>query len=192
MDLNDPFELMAMNFMERRTRKIVGDFKTQYNSRNGLLCFSEQWKNPVLWSHYGDKHRGMCLGFNIKKELVQKIRCEDRRIGTELEKRRNPFKIDKSLQDLLICTKFRHWQYEKELRVIVPLKQAIKEGLMHFYLFNDSLQLAEVILGPKCGELLDAVRRLTRTQYPDAAVFKARLGFKFFNVVPDKRTVAQR
>jgi Protein of unknown function (DUF2971) len=191
MDLNDPFELMAMNFMERRTRKIVGDFKVEYESRNGLLCFSEQWKNPVLWSHYGAKHRGICLGFNLKKDLAQRVRYEDRRIRAELEERGSPFKIDRELQDLLICTKFRHWQYEKELRVIVPLEEVVKEGPLHFYLFNDNLQLAEVILGPKCSESLDAVRRLARTQHPHVVVFKARLGFKFFNVVPDKSTVAR-
>jgi len=30
----------------------------------GLLCFSRNWHNPVLWSHYADKHRGICPGFD--------------------------------------------------------------------------------------------------------------------------------
>jgi len=123
---------------------------------------------------------------------VQRVRYEDRRIRAELEERGSPFKIDKALQDILICTKFSHWKYEKELRIIVPLEETAMEGSMHFYRFSENLHLAEVILGPKCSESLDAVRRLIRTQYPDAVVFRARLGFKFFNVVPDKRTMAQR
>ena len=192
IDLNDPFELMAMNFMERRTRKMVGDFKVEYDSCNGLLCFSEQWKNPVIWSDYGDKHRGICLGFNLKEDRAQKVRYEDRRIRAELDERGSPFQIDSMLQELLICTKSRHWQYEKELRVILPLKEATKEGPMHFYAFNHDLQLVEVILGPKCSKSLDTMRQLTRTQHPHAVVFNARLGFKFFNVVPDRRTVARR
>ncbi len=23
------------------------------------------WSNPVIWAHYGDKHRGLCLGFEV-------------------------------------------------------------------------------------------------------------------------------
>lgn len=192
LDLNDPFELMALNLMERRKRRIVRDFKDAYDSHTGLLCFSEKWTNPVLWSHYGAKHRGICLGFNLKKDLAQKVKYEDRRILAKLEEQGNPLKLDKTLQDLLLCTKFRHWQYEQELRVIVPLKQAVQEGSLYFYPFNDNLQLVEVILGPLCSESLNAVRRLTRTQYPHAVAFKARLGFKFFKVVPDERTVPRR
>ena len=143
----------------------------------------------MLWSHYGAKHRRICLGFDLKKDLARKVKYEDRRIRAKLDEQRNPLKLDKTLQDLLLCKKFRHCQYEQEIRVIVPLKEAVKDGQMHFYPLNDNLQLTEVILGPLCSESLDAVRRLTRTQHPHAVVFKARLGFKFFKVVPDERTV---
>jgi hypothetical protein len=66
-DLNDPFELLAVNFRERQVRKIVRDFKDAYDSHTGLLCFSADWTNPVLWSHYAEKHRGVCLGFNLTR-----------------------------------------------------------------------------------------------------------------------------
>ena len=26
----------------------------------GMLCFSKGWHNPVQWSHYTDKHKGIC------------------------------------------------------------------------------------------------------------------------------------
>ncbi|NKK82626.1 DUF2971 domain-containing protein [Rhizobium leguminosarum bv. viciae] len=31
----------------------------------GLLCMSTTWQEPLLWSHYADKHKGMCLGFDV-------------------------------------------------------------------------------------------------------------------------------
>ena len=194
-DLNDPFELMALNLREKRNRKIVKDFKNAYDSQTGLLCFSADWTNPVLWSHYGAKHRGVCLGFDLKRSRtqrrsrIQKVQYEDRRIRDELGEETDPLNIDEEIQKRLVGTKFSHWKYEEEYRVFVPLKNALKEGMMHFCNFDQNLQLAEVILGPQCNLSLDAVRQLMRERYPHAVAFKARLAYKSFKVVPDKRTV---
>lgn len=29
-----------------------------------ILCLTEDSLNPVMWAHYGDEHRGVCLGFD--------------------------------------------------------------------------------------------------------------------------------
>jgi hypothetical protein len=188
-DLNDPFELMAANFRERRTRNVIRNLKNAYDSHTGLLCFSADWINPVLWSHYGAKHRGICLGFNLERTRAQKVRYEDERLLFSISETGDPNTIDAELRDLLLCTKFRHWQYEQELRVFLPLEDAQKEGTLHFYPLNQDLQLAEVILGPQCTLSLDAVRNLTRARYPDAVTYRARLAWKWFAVVPEESTV---
>jgi len=189
LDLNDPFELMALNLRERRTRKVVRDFKNAQDSHTGLLCFSANWTNPVLWSHYGVKHRGICLGFNLMRDRAQKVQYKDERILANLGEEGDPLTLDNELQDLLLHTKYSHWKYEDELRVFVPLEEAIKEGTMHFCSFDQSLQLAEVILGPQCSLSLDAVRQLTLAKHPHAVTFGARPAIKFFAVVPKEKTV---
>lgn len=189
LDLNDPFELMAFSFREKRIRKVVRNFKNAYDSHTGLLCFSADWTDPVLWSHYGAKHRGICLGFDLKRTRAQKIQYEDKRVPIEFDEQEGSRKLDKKLQRLLLQTKFVHWQYEEEHRVFVSLEKAFKEGSLHFFPFDKSLKLAEVILGPQCTLSLDTVRQLTQEHHPRAVTFKARLAFKFFKVVPDGRTV---
>ncbi len=191
-DLNDPFELMALNLRERRIRKIARDFKDAYDSQTGLLCFSADWTNPVLWSHYGAKHRGVCLGFDLKRTRAGKVQYEDKRILDKLGDKEDPLGIDEELQKRLVSTKFRHWEYEEEYRVFVPLKNCVKEGMLHFCRFDSTLKLAEVILGPECSLSLDSVLKLTQAHHPEAVVFKARLAFKHFKVVPDKRIVPKR
>ncbi len=64
-DLNDPFEFFSLDTTDPimhealiRTRK---DLAQQY----GVLCFSRSWANPVFWSHYADKHKGIALGFEV-------------------------------------------------------------------------------------------------------------------------------
>ena len=188
-DLNDPFELMALNFREKRIRNIVRAFKNDYDSHTGLLCFSANWTNPVLWSHYGAKHRGVCLGFNLKRAHTHKVKYEAERIPAELGTQGNLPKLDDNLRNLLLCTKFSHWEYEEEYKVFVPLDKADQEGTLHFWPFGQYLELAEVILGPQCSVSLKSVQQLTQAQHPQAVTFQARLAFKFFKVVPDGRTV---
>lgn len=187
-DLNDPFELISVNFRESQVRKIIRDFKNAFDSETGLLSFSEDWKEPVLWSHYGARHRGICLGFNVPRTLVERVHYEDERLRAELDHVEAP-SLSEELQRLLRCTKYRRWEYEREYRRFVPLKSAISEGRLHFFPFGAELELAEVILGPECVLPLQQVRHLVQAKYPNAVVFKARLAFKFFHIVPQESTI---
>lgn len=188
-DLNDPFELTAVSFRDKLVRKTVLDFKGAHDQQTGLLCFSADWTNPVLWGHYGEKHRGICLGFNLKRVQTHKVKYEADRIPARLGMQGDLPKIDENLKNLLLCTKFEHWAYEEEYRVFVPLNKADKEGMLYFWKFGQLLDLAEVILGPRCNVSLKSVRQLTEAHHPHVVTFKARPAFKFFKVVPDKRTV---
>jgi hypothetical protein len=40
------------------------------NQSKGVLCFSQDWHNAMLRSHYGDKHNGMCIGFRLGPKAV--------------------------------------------------------------------------------------------------------------------------
>lgn len=188
-DLNDPFELLAANFRERQVRKVVRDFKSTYDSHTGLLCFSADWLSPVLWSHYAQKHRGVCLGFNVKRSRLQKVRYKDKRLLVELGDEGHPLAMDKKLQKLLLCTKYRHWRYEQEYRIFVKLEDAQREGRLHFCAMDGDLQLAEVILGPQCDLPLAEIRELTTSRHPNAITYQSRPAFKFFSIVPKESTV---
>ncbi len=189
-DVNDPFELLSLNFRERRHRSIGRSFKIMEISKTGFLSFSRNWTNPVLWSHYAHKHRGVCLGFNVSRPLTHPVMYEDKRILEELDRfNADATKLSKALQDRLRCTKSAHWRYEEEVRVFVRLENAVGERALHFQPFSDKLQLTEVILGVRCECKLAEVRRLTRQLHPKAVVFNSRLAFKHYKIVPDERTI---
>jgi hypothetical protein len=189
-DANDPFELLALNYRERGARAAAMNFKASYDSAHGMLCFSSNWTSPVLWSHYGDKHRGVCLGFDLPRATTQLVQYQDQRALSELEKTgSDPSQISPALQELLVRTKYSHWSYEQELRRFIPLEDVISEGPRHFCPFGSDLQLAEVILGPKCDLSLNAVRKLVRSRWPEAVTIKARFANFSFNIVPDESTI---
>ena len=47
-DMNDPFELLAIELPKRRDREAFNALKTEMNDTIGLLCFSRSWSNPEL------------------------------------------------------------------------------------------------------------------------------------------------
>ncbi len=188
-ELNDPFELMALSLREEKVRAIVRRFKDDYDKQMGLLCFSADYRDPLLWGHYGAKHRGICLGFNLKRELASPVKYEPERLTDQLLDTEKPIELDDNLVRLLLTTKFEHWKYEEEYRYIVQLDKAVCEGSFHFRQFDEDLELAEVVLGAQCEMSVDAVRDFTRSHHAKVATFKARPAEKFYSVVPDEDTL---
>jgi hypothetical protein len=187
-DLNDPFELLAAETGEHDYRAAIRSWKSTFHVKYGILCFSRYWNNPVLWSHYAEKHRGVALGFDLDESTIETVQYLPSRIpirfvggvpGNGLE--------DSFVKDLL-RTKFEHWRYEDEVRVFVELDEKTLEAGSYFYPFDDRAQLREVILGPACELPIEGVRALASRLYGEKVVVrKARLAHKSFDVVPDKR-----
>lgn len=73
MELNDPFEFLGVELSDRAFRRGLHEVKANLSKDNGLLCFTKSWQNPVLWGHYADKHRGICLGFDMPNELLEQV-----------------------------------------------------------------------------------------------------------------------
>ena len=72
-DLNDPFELAGMNLTVRGDRISIKEMRDEYNEQRGLICFTRNWRSPLLWSHYAEKHKGVCLGFNVRRTWLYKV-----------------------------------------------------------------------------------------------------------------------
>ncbi|WP_449101766.1 DUF2971 domain-containing protein [Pseudomonas veronii] len=188
-DLNDPFELLAANFKEHKTRQVVRNWKDTNHSRMGLLCFAGDWSEPVMWSHYADKHTGICLGFDVCRSRIQKVSYQDDRILDALGPTPTPDELSEELQQQLLCTKSAGWRYEEEYRRFISLDAAYADSPLHFWPIHGDIQLREVILGALCEEPIESVRQNVERHFPNAVVFKARLAFQSFKIVPDARTV---
>ena len=151
MELNDPFEFLGANLSDPNFRKAMKATKATLSKSKGILCFSKNWNNPVQWSHYSDKHKGLCLGFDVPDELLVKVKYVDRRLSHDL--------VSSETQMLkFLTTKFAHWQYEEEYRVFRPLEEEI-DG-RYYEVFSDNLILRQVIVGAQSS--------ITRAQISNA------------------------
>jgi hypothetical protein len=180
-DLNDPFELSCADLSNKDFRRALNGFKQEFSNR-GLLCFSRTWENPVLWSHYADKHKGIALGFDIPIELATPVLYSPSRLTIDHTQ------LTESVVQQMLHTKFSHWAYEDEIRVhVTALDKVKRRGDLYFYEFDENLTLREVILGPLSTQKINQVRELVKSFTPIVKVTQARLAFKTFKVVTNQR-----
>jgi hypothetical protein len=85
-----------------------------------MLCFSAAWNDPVIWAHYCDKHRGICLGYNVPDDKLTRVEYVKDRLP--------PSKATFSLADL-VGTKYMKRAYEEESRMLLPLREA-EDGIL--------------------------------------------------------------
>lgn len=190
-DLNDPFELLAGELSEKELRDAVAQMKKDFNKTRGLICFSKSWENPVLWSHYAEKHHGMALGFDIPDIYASVVNYSPNRIPVEYVGGDKNNGIESSYVEKITSTKYKHWEYENEIRMHIGLDEGTCEGGLYFLPFSNELKLREVILGHSCPISIEQVKSLLNDLQPEATAIKARLAFKSFRVVTDQRYASQ-
>ncbi|MCK5507793.1 MAG: DUF2971 domain-containing protein [Desulfobacterales bacterium] len=175
MELNDPFEFLGAELSDRNFRKAIKKTKKDLSKTKGILCFSKNWKNPVQWSHYTDKHKGLCLGFDVPDHLLAKVDYVKERLSQNSE-------INEELMLKFLTIKFEHWSYEKEYRLFVELKEKDKDG--NYYAdFSDELQLKQVIIGAHSGITRKQIDTVLNSYIGEIEIFKARASFRRFEVV---------
>lgn len=81
-------------------------------------CFSENYDNLLMWSHYAEKHEGMAIAFKSsvlywKNEIFRKVTYSENRVEIPISESDSTEFVDK-----LISTKALCWEYEKEWRLI--------------------------------------------------------------------------
>ena len=147
--LNDPFEYLAINLADKPVREFIRSKRKFLNANSGLISFCKRWSNPVIWSHYAEDHQGMALGFDVPDELLFKMEYSDQRVPFDA----SSLDDEAALQAILERvgkTKFKHWEYEEEYRLLFDLTRARSESPSDSNFlqpFAENLALKEVVLG---------------------------------------------
>lgn len=136
--LNDPFELYPFKTADRDFRATLRSLRAELAKNIGVLCYSRDWRSPVLWAHYAKNHEGLCLGFETTSELTI-VRYIKKRLEKPLRM------LTEADVKKLISTKFSHWAYEEEVRQFANLDD--KEGSFYYKDFLPDLILKEVYVG---------------------------------------------
>jgi hypothetical protein len=183
--MNDPFELLCFDLTTAALRRVFNQLKAAMALKAGALCFSRSWHNPLLWSHYGDKHKGVCLGFDVPDEFLILIDYTPIRLPL-VDDSGNKVPLDESFARRLGNTKYEGWKYEEEVRVRVSLDEGGRRKRFFYKEFGPELTQKEVITGPLFpqGPQFENLRTSCPTY---VNLVRSRLAFRSFDVVEDRR-----
>jgi len=150
-ELNDPFDLCPLNTtdpaIEAAVEAVIGNFRRT----KAILCFSRNWDNLLLWSHYGASHTGICLGFDIPDGDPGANYDTDVLYQPNLLQIRRPEDVNFDLANRLHRTKHESWSYEQEVRMFVQLNDPPDAMGLRWIDFGPILELKEVIIGAQCS-----------------------------------------
>lgn len=178
--LNDPFDSRVCVWDDLAAghdvcSKVNSEVNGLRRSNYGIVCFSETEKEPLLWSHYADCHRGIVVGFNgDHMEALWKVKYTNKRPSIPLSVLRDASRKQEVLDCFMktVFYKSEHWSYESERRVLIDLDQCKIEQGEYFRVFDPRI-VASVILGLRCDRsIADVARTLRQSGCVDARIFR--------------------
>jgi hypothetical protein len=167
-DLNDPFDLCPLDTTDPAVSLAADAVTLGVWQATGILCFSRNWDNLLLWSHYGDSHKGICLGFDISVGEPGSNYDTDVQYQPNLLQIRGPEDLNFDLANRLLRTKHESWSYEQEVRMFVNLNDPPDEKGLNWIELGPLLVLREVIIGAQCHPTVSKKVEEAVTPYGDA------------------------
>jgi Protein of unknown function (DUF2971) len=150
-DLNDPFDLCAIDTTDPIMEKVLEANVINFRGRIGLLCFSRNWDNLLLWSHYAASHTGLCLGFDAPDGPPGDGYDLDVHYQPSLLQVSAPSDVNQDLIIRMFRTKHECWSHEQEVRLFVKLNDPPDMKGLWWFDFGPNLELKEVIVGSQCS-----------------------------------------
>ena len=179
-DINDPFEL-AVCCGDQVQRQALRATRLVWAKKSGMLCFSSDWSNPVQWSHYAEKHRGICLGFDVQDELVTQVKYSKAPLQLNWAAIELGGTVGEAEMTRWLSTKFIHWRYENEWRAFPSLDQSDANG-RYFCEFGNELVLREILVGSESLISRHDVQQAL-DQLSGIVCIKTRLAFGDYRIV---------
>ena len=135
-EFNDPFEFSfydsilidengdfrQLNHIEKsnaiKFKDSIGDY--------GIVCYTSEYRNNLLWSHYSENHKGMCLVFDIPKEKEDSLYKVQYQLHFPEINLTDDSKTDEEIKTI-VTTKSIEWKYENEYRQVFIMKNMLYE-----------------------------------------------------------------
>lgn len=170
-DLNDPFDLCPLDTTDPAVLKAADAVVSGVWKTTAILCFSRNWDNLLLWSHYGDSHKGICLGFDIPMGDPGANYDTDVLYQPNLLQIRGPEDVNFGLANCLLRTKHESWSYEQEVRMFVALNDPPDAKGLNWIEFGPELVLRKVIIGAQCHPAVSKKVQEAAKPFGDAVKF---------------------
>ena len=141
--LNEQLWLSHTNSFNDPVDPSIKQFKKYKEDYNYLLdsikvgCLTTKKDNTLMWSHYADKHSGICIEYDIGK-IYEKDNLIINKVNYNMPIITHKSIVDKETLEIdninrlieLFAIKSNEWKYEKEYRILYYDKERKKDGIL--------------------------------------------------------------
>jgi hypothetical protein len=139
-EMEDPHQYLLGRHLEK-------ELLLQYDK--GIVSLAQRATCPLMWSHYGDQHRGVRIGYSVPSDAqhnLYKVKYGGKRL-VDASKVLTMLDGDKDaglqVDEAVLLRKAASWRYEQDWRLIG------ERGLQ-----DSPLELEEIIFGMRCTEVV--------------------------------------
>lgn len=183
--LNDPFDFLGVATDTKDQRQDLKTIRDELSAKSGIICLSETWKEPLMWGHYADAHKGVCLGFQVRAGHYAKIDYRAARPKLSDFGKNSIFELTDEDIAQIACRKFNHWSYEREWRRIVDRGPADFVDGNHYLPFDGSMVLKTILFGSRAQISNGQIEKIA-TANPDVKIAITNPANTAFDIVIDK------
>ncbi|MFP3549772.1 DUF2971 domain-containing protein [Paraburkholderia sp. SIMBA_049] len=139
-----------------------------------------------MWAHYGAKHYGVCLGFDVPDGLVECVSYQPKRLKFDIDLEAPNAGLNPKTVKAMLLTKFEAWRYEKEHRVLAELKDRDEKDGFYYVEFGQQMTLREMVIGVRCEVSQREVATCVGDLDSRVEIRKARLAFNDYRLVEQR------
>ncbi|AQS49308.1 hypothetical protein B6V73_00185 [Thioclava sp. JM3] len=134
--VEDPLSSLLQHYIEK-------ELLLRYD--RGIVSFGSRSTCPLMWSHYGDQHNGICAAYSIptnKRADLHKVQYGGSRMvrASDVATMDHDAKARRRVDEAVLLRKAASWRYEREWRLVG--ERGVRDS---------PLELEEVIFGIRCN-----------------------------------------
>ncbi|PVX29071.1 hypothetical protein DD559_06760 [Sphingomonas pokkalii] len=153
------------------------ELKREFGSR-GVLSFGTTWNSPLMWSHYADQHKGICLEYSTTAMPHPDLKPVNYNAGRAINasdlfawKVRGDEAARSRVCETYFYAKAPHWKYEREWRDIRD-----KVGV------GSSYEISGVYFGHRCDDAARIAVVKMLADHPNLSLFDIGLSSNGFGL----------
>lgn len=194
---NDPFDCLALKWAEVNPKSIHQ--RTSFKHFR-IACFSQSSKYPnndidllhmlsnqnkpkytayrniLMWSHYADSHKGICIKYNFSPDFAcsNEENYSYRNFKTvKYVNSKISIKEPTISEETAFLTKLKCWKYEKEIRLLDY--DCNYEGLYKSIRLDNSSKIEAIYFGVRCDEKdIKTIMDIIKLQYPKCNFYQMK------------------
>lgn len=194
-EFNDPFDCLPTQVGELPVGKMPHFVADQLNMFPqsalshyiGVACFTPHPDKMLMWSHYGDQHKGVCVGFdsvglfhNMEKNSEGYPLCD------KFKKIEYTAFRPREHEEDFIYKKSLEWRYEDEYRLVSTCRRGEPEwgpGVWNVPVTS----IKEIVLGARMDATTEEkVKSLVIDNRPDITIKKSVVHSHTFDILIEK------